>query len=48
MSRLTIELSMSLDGHVAGPHPSQQYLGQADTVQIHVAPVLLGSGTVTS
>jgi dihydrofolate reductase len=34
------------DVHVAGgAEAAQQYLGRADTLQIHVAPVLLGSGT---
>ena len=36
MSRLTIDLTAEA---------AQQYLPHADTVQIHVAPVLLGSGT---
>jgi len=34
------------DVHVAGgAEAAQQYLRQADTIQLHVAPVLLGGGT---
>jgi riboflavin biosynthesis pyrimidine reductase len=50
MSKLRLEITMSLDGFVAGKNQSQQnplgYLaaGLIDEMEIHVLPVLLGEG----
>jgi dihydrofolate reductase len=45
VSRLRLRLSISLDGYAAGPN-HQQYLnaGLLDEMQLHIVPILLGSG----
>ncbi len=50
MNKLRLEITMSLDGFVAGENQGQQnpigYLaaGLIDEMEIHVVPVLLGEG----
>lgn len=47
MSKVTSDMSMSLDGFIAGgANTNQQYMkaGLLDEIQIHLVPVLLGDG----
>lgn len=47
MTKVFVDVGMSLDGFIAGPNGGlRQYLngGHVDEITIHVAPVLLGRG----
>jgi riboflavin biosynthesis pyrimidine reductase len=46
MSKVFVDVGISLDGYLAGPNVIQQHLnaGLVDELTLHIAPIILGKG----